>query len=94
MKYKPSNLLCRPCGYPLEALFPWILLLAKIASMLVRSVCVFVCQSVRLHSSGHSFRANTFKFTHKFTNASLNTAFDNEQNPDHNPDTGIFLEFS
>ena len=36
------------CIYPQNAPFPVLLLLAKIASMLVRFVCMFVCLSVCL----------------------------------------------
>ena len=61
--------------------------------MLVRSVCVFVCLSVRERASGHSFRMNTFKLTHKFSNASPKKPIDNEQNPDQILDTGFFCHF-
>ena len=62
-----------PSSNPLEALNKVILLLAKIASMLVRSVCVFVrlfvCPSVCHALYSHSIHRINFKLAQVTGNA-------------------------
>ena len=93
MKYKPSNIINIPCGNPLDASFPLILLLAKIASMSVRSVCLLVSLSVRHSLCGHSLSVIKFKFLQKVCIVPHTYPIEGIDNPDFVLDTGIFFLF-